>query len=347
MFCNLKTDWLGPKCMVNKAATQVKKKAAIVGGVKDCDEVDSLESNNGNSLQKNTCGTKRNLARVTITSTQPKKKWPSVIKISSDSLSPSASDYKPMEESKMKSSNDGVQDLYADSVDTKYKQSSTSCKCKVKATTSSHKLKIFSANDLGNEPPLSLAKEVRGKQPARPASVAGKTQGNKCIPSSQSMVITSDEEPAPHEVLIHEMSLSVEPNQLSTEHHPEPSVGPHDKLPSKEQLKQSLSINPCISSSQATMKEAAKECSKSAPATEQAIECCETNRMQLLHLTAPSSPISSAKPHDRASRQAIKLPSMLDIETSAAPGVVEQKVVEEAANHPEHAQTHKLPLILN
>ncbi|KAI6022313.1 hypothetical protein BKA83DRAFT_4126033 [Pisolithus microcarpus] len=127
------------------------------------------------------------------------------------------------------------------------------------------------------------------------------------------MVITSDKEPAPW---------------------------PHNELPSKEQPKQSLSINPCISSSQATMKEAAEECSKSAPAAEQAIEHHETNRTQLLHSTAPSSPISSAEPHDQASRQAIKLPSMLDIETSAAPGVVEQKVVEEAANHPEHAQTH-------
>ncbi|KAI6102816.1 hypothetical protein F5141DRAFT_1065439 [Pisolithus sp. B1] len=139
---------------------------------------------------------------------------------------------------------------------------------------SSCKLKIIADSDLGNEPPLSLAEEARGQQPARPASIARKTRGNKCIPSSRSMVVTSDEEPALCEALIHEMSLSAEPNWLSTEHHLEKSVGPHNELPSVEQLKQSLSINPCALSSQviATAKEAAKECSNSAPASEHAIE---------------------------------------------------------------------------
>ncbi|KAI6128648.1 hypothetical protein EDD16DRAFT_1516126 [Pisolithus croceorrhizus] len=269
MFCNLKTDWLGPKQMVNKAATQVKKSSAITGGVKDCDEVDALKSNNGNSFQKNS-----------------------------------------HEESEMKSSNDGVQDLYANSVDTEYKQPLSSCKHKVKITMSSCKLKIITDSNLGNEPPLSLAEEVRGKQPARPTSVARKTRSKRCIPSSQSMVITSDEEPALCEALIHKMSLSAEPDWLSTEHHLEKSVGPHNKLPLVEQPKQSLSVNPCTSSSQVivTTKEAAKECSKSAPAAEHAIE----------HSVEP--------------------PSVPDIEMSAAPGVAEQKMIEEAVNLPGHIQ---------
>ncbi|KAI5994149.1 hypothetical protein EDD15DRAFT_2366757 [Pisolithus albus] len=153
------------------------------------------------------------------------------------------------------------------------------------------------------------------------------------------MVVTSDEEPSPREVLTHEISLSVEPNRLSTERRPEPSVGPHSKLPSVKQPKQSLSINLRISSSQATAKEAAEECSKLAPGAEHAIERHETNRTQLPHSTTPSSPISSAEPRDRTFGQAVEPPSVPDIETSAAPGVVEQEVVEKAANHPEHAQT--------
>ncbi|KAI6104054.1 hypothetical protein EV401DRAFT_2129439 [Pisolithus croceorrhizus] len=318
MFCNLKTDRLGPKRMANKAATRVKKSSAIVGGVEDCDEVDALESNDGNLFQKNARGTKRNLARVVITSTQPKRKRPSVIEISSDSMSPSASDYKPVEESETKSSNDGIQDLYADSVDTEYEQPSSSRKRKVKATASSRKLKIIAANDSGDEPPPSLTEEARGKQPARPASR---------IPSSRSIVITSDEEPAPRKALIRETSLSVEPDASSTKNHSEPSVGPHNELPSIEQPKQSLSIKPCTSSSQATTKEAAKECSKSAPAAEHAIERHETNRTQLLHLTTPSPPIPSADPCDQASRQsaAVEPPSVPDVEISAAPEVVQQK----------------------
>lgn len=328
MFCNLKTDRLGPKRMANKAATRVKKSSAIVGGVEDCDEVDVLESNDGNLFQKNARGTKRNLARVVITSTQPKRKRPSVIEISSDSMSPSASDYKPVEESETKSSNDGIQDLYADSVDTEYEQPSSSRKRKVKATASSRKLKIIAANDSGDEPPPSLTEEARGKQPARPASVARKTRGKKRIPSSRSIVVTSDEEPAPRKALIRETLLSVEPDASSTKNHSELSVGPHNELPSIEQPKQSLSIKPCASSSQATTKEAAKECSKSAPAAEHAIERHETNRTQLLHLTTPSPPIPSADPRDQASRQsaAVEPPSVPDVEISAAPELVQQKV---------------------
>ncbi|KAI6115223.1 hypothetical protein EDD16DRAFT_1794433 [Pisolithus croceorrhizus] len=243
-------------------------------------------------------------------------------------MSPSASDYKPVEESKTKSSNDGIQDLYADSVDTEYEQPSSSRKCKVKATASSCKLKIIAANDSGDEPPPSLTEEARGKKPARPASVAGKTRGKKRIPSSRSIVVTSDEEPAPRKALIRETSLSVEPDASSTKNHSGLSVEPHNELPSIEQPKQSLSIKPCASSSQATTKEAAKECSKSAPAAEHAIERHETNRTQLLHLTTPSPPIPSADPRDQASRQsaAVELPSVPDVEISAAPEVVQQKL---------------------
>ncbi|KIK25372.1 hypothetical protein PISMIDRAFT_9599 [Pisolithus microcarpus 441] len=57
MFCNLKTDWLGPKCLVNKAATQVKKSITIAGSVKGPDEVNSPEGVNENTLQKETSGT--------------------------------------------------------------------------------------------------------------------------------------------------------------------------------------------------------------------------------------------------------------------------------------------------
>ncbi|KAI6097711.1 hypothetical protein EDD16DRAFT_1525619 [Pisolithus croceorrhizus] len=131
------------------------------------------------------------------------------------------------------------------------------------------------------------------------------------------MVITSDKEPVLCEALIHKVSLSAEPDWLPTEHHLEKSVGPHNELPSVKQPKQSLSVNPCASSSQviATTKEAAKECSKSAPAAEHAIE------------------------------HSIELPSMPDIETSAAPGVAEQKVIEEAANLPGHIQMFSMTVI--
>lgn len=44
MFCNLKTDRLGPERMVNKAAAWVKKNTTAVGSVEDCDEVDAPES---------------------------------------------------------------------------------------------------------------------------------------------------------------------------------------------------------------------------------------------------------------------------------------------------------------
>ncbi|KAI6113547.1 hypothetical protein EV401DRAFT_2074411 [Pisolithus croceorrhizus] len=72
----------------------------------------------------------------------------------------------------------------------------------------------------------------------------------------------------------------------------------------------------------------AKECSKSALPAEHAIERHETNRTQLLHLTTPSPPIPSADPCDQASRQsaAVEPPSVPDVEISAAPEVVQQKV---------------------
>jgi len=45
LFCNTNTDHLGPKHLSNKAATQVKKKAAVAGSpeqiiIEDLDEVD-------------------------------------------------------------------------------------------------------------------------------------------------------------------------------------------------------------------------------------------------------------------------------------------------------------------
>ncbi|KAI6108882.1 hypothetical protein EV401DRAFT_2116111 [Pisolithus croceorrhizus] len=156
MFCNLKTDRLGPKRMANKAATRVKKSSAIVG--EECPW-----------YKAKPCS-----SRYHFHSTKEEAAFR--YEISSDSMSPSASDYKPVEESETKSSNDGIQDLYADSVDTEYEQPSSSRKRKVKATASSRKLKIIAANDSGDEPPPSLTEEARGKQPARPASVAEKLE---------------------------------------------------------------------------------------------------------------------------------------------------------------------------
>ncbi|KAI5985854.1 hypothetical protein EDD15DRAFT_2200391 [Pisolithus albus] len=245
-----------------------------------------------------------------------------------------------MEESETRSSNDGGQDSHTDSVDTEYEQPTSSRKRKVKVTASSCKLKIIAPNDSGNELPLSPASEGKGKQPARPASVAGQTRSNKRVPSTRSMIITSDEEPAPREALVQETSLLEEPDRLSTEHHPQPSAGRRNELPSIEQPNQPVSVNSCMSSSLTIMAEAATECSEPAPPAEPIIECCETDRAQPLRFTSPFQehpPIPNTKPRDGA-RDAER-PSVSDVEMSAAPGVVEQKVVEESANLPGHTQT--------
>ncbi|KIK11370.1 hypothetical protein PISMIDRAFT_19567 [Pisolithus microcarpus 441] len=76
MFCNLKTDQLGPKHLLNKAATCVKKKTAIVGSVRGTGKINVPKDIAGNSLQKKGHGTepsKHNLTQVIITSTQQKK----------------------------------------------------------------------------------------------------------------------------------------------------------------------------------------------------------------------------------------------------------------------------------
>ncbi|KAI6122057.1 hypothetical protein F5141DRAFT_1061611 [Pisolithus sp. B1] len=79
------TDWLGPKHLVNRATIQVKRKAITIS-VNSSDEVNLPTDIDENPLEKKSCGTnplKCNLAQVVTASTQPKKKWLSVIKISS------------------------------------------------------------------------------------------------------------------------------------------------------------------------------------------------------------------------------------------------------------------------
>ncbi|KAI6107446.1 hypothetical protein EDD16DRAFT_1523256 [Pisolithus croceorrhizus] len=173
MFCNLKTDWLGPKHLVNRATIQVKRKAITIS-VNSSDEVNLPTDIDENPLEKKSCGTnplKCNLAQVVTASTQPKKKWLSVIKISSDSTPASESEYRLKEESETKGSDDEDQESYAGSVNSEYKQPSSSSKCRAKATVSSWKLKIITADDSGDQ--LPLIKKVKGKQPAQHTMAAG------------------------------------------------------------------------------------------------------------------------------------------------------------------------------
>ncbi|KAI6112820.1 hypothetical protein F5141DRAFT_1214134 [Pisolithus sp. B1] len=271
MFCNLKTDRLGPKRLLNKAATRVKKKIAVVGSVGATDEIDMPEDIDG----------------IIITSTQRKKR-PSIIEISSNSISASLSDYKPMDENGTKGKNTEDQDSHNSSVDSEYEQLSSSCKCKLKATTSSHKLKIISTDDSAEQ-----------------------KQRNQCIPSPQLTITTSDEESAPRITLVDTM---VEPSRVSIEQHAQPSTVPC-KQPSSERYSQpsverrdipsSVELpnqsHPCDSSSDVTMKEAGRECSETRP----------------LHPKI----------------------SLLEVEMTAAPRVVEQKTAEVSVNVPGDTQT--------
>ncbi|KAI6158866.1 hypothetical protein EDD17DRAFT_1763229 [Pisolithus thermaeus] len=172
--------------------TKVKRKAITIS-VNSSDEVNLPTDIDENPLEKKSCGTnplKCNLAQVVTASTQPKKKWLSVIKISSDSTPASESEYRLKEESETKGSDDEDQESYAGSVNSEYKQPSSSSKCRAKATVSSWKLKIITADDSGDQ--LPLIKKVKGKQPAQHTMAAGQERDSlhaPCIISDMSSTL--------------------------------------------------------------------------------------------------------------------------------------------------------------
>ena len=121
----------------------MKKKAVVAGSpeqitIEDSDEVDMPEGTEEDSPQKKSHATyppKHNAARAAM-SDQSKKKLPSIIKLSSDSTSPTTSDYKPMDNIEMKEEDHDSQEF-----DSYEQASSSSRKRKSKTTFSSRKTK--------------------------------------------------------------------------------------------------------------------------------------------------------------------------------------------------------------
>ena len=176
MFCNMMSDWGGPKRLLNKAATWVKK-AVITASIpnqiviKDSDNVGVSEGLKEESCQKRTRATnppKRNIARAVIPS-DLKKKQPSVIELSSDSTSSTISDHKLTDKTEMECNNNKDEDLHASSVDCKDEKALILRKHKLKAMLSSHRAKRLAADESGKEWPPT--KSSKGKQPT--CQVAG------------------------------------------------------------------------------------------------------------------------------------------------------------------------------
>jgi len=173
MFCNLKADHLGPKCLPNKAATWVKRTIVVVGSpeqitIEDSNEVDVSEGTEEVPHQQKNRATnchKRHVAGATM-SEQSKEKQPLVIELSSDSISSATSDYKLKHDIKMKEED---QDSHISSVESEYEQASSSRKRKPKTMYPSQKTKKVAADESRKEPPP--IKSLKGKQPAH---VAGK-----------------------------------------------------------------------------------------------------------------------------------------------------------------------------
>ena len=118
MFCNQRTDQLGPHCLTNKAATRVKKTTKFMTGspeqiiIEDADEVDVPEGSK-DLHQTKSCVS----GGAVMSSNLPKKKQPWVIELSSNSTS-----IKIKEEL----------DSCTNSVELKHDQAITSCKHKLK-----------------------------------------------------------------------------------------------------------------------------------------------------------------------------------------------------------------------
>ena len=180
MFCNLKTDHLGPKRLSNKAATRVKKKTAVAGSpkritIEDSNEVDVPKGAEEEKRSHVTYPPKRNVTRAN-TSDQSKKQH-TVIELSSDTTSSTTSDYKPTDNIEMKEED---QDSHISSVESEYERASPSSrKCKPKTTFSSRKTNRVTADESGKELPPS--KSSKGKQPAR---VTGKRCSARHVPTS-------------------------------------------------------------------------------------------------------------------------------------------------------------------
>jgi len=184
MFCNQKTNRLGPQRLTNKAATRVKKTTIATGSperimIEDSDEVNVPEGSKDPHRKKNCFG-----GGAVMSSDQAKKKQASVIELSSDSAS-----------IEIKAENEDKLDLCANSVEFKYDQATTSRKRKLKTTFSSRKAKRTTADESGEE--LPCIKTSKGKQVAR---VTGKKRRTHRIPTSPLLIdISSDEESAPHQ----------------------------------------------------------------------------------------------------------------------------------------------------
>ena len=142
MFCNMTSDWGGPKHLLNKAATWVKKTVIMASipnqiVIEDSDDVGVSEGLKEESRQKRTHANnppKRNIARADL-----KKKQPSVIKLSSDLTSSIISDHKLMDKAEMECNNNEDEDLHASSVDCEDEKALISRKHKPKAMLSSHR----------------------------------------------------------------------------------------------------------------------------------------------------------------------------------------------------------------
>jgi len=165
MFCNLKTDRLGPKHLPNKAATRVKRTIVVVGSpeqirIEDSDEVDVPKGTEKVPHQQKNRATnchKHHVAGAAM-SEQSKKKQPLVIELSSDSISSATSDYKLKDDIEMKEED---QDSHISSVESEYEQASSSHKRKPKTMYPSRKTKKVAADESRKEPPC--IKSSKGK----------------------------------------------------------------------------------------------------------------------------------------------------------------------------------------
>jgi len=154
-------------------------------------------------------------------SDQSKKKLPSIIELSSDSTSPTTSDYKPTDDIEMKEEDHDSQES-----DSYEQASSSSCKWKLKTTFSSRKTKQAAGDQSDKELPPS--KPSKGKQCAQ---VTGKRRSTRRIASSPLLVQTSsDEGNAPQRVPVHQ-SPSVQSKHPSPEQRTQPSAAEAGKQP--------------------------------------------------------------------------------------------------------------------
>jgi len=197
MFCNHKTDRLGPMRLQSKAATQVKKKKAIAKSpeeliIDDSDEVPDAPGDAKRVLHPTKSCAMHPPEHIRVFSSNPsKKKQPSVISLLSDSTSSPTSSYMRKDDMKMEGGGQGILDSEASSVGMEYEQASTSRKRKPKVTPPARKAKRVAAEDPGED--LPPVKSSKGKQPAL---VAGQKRGVYHFPTSPP---SSDEESAlPH-----------------------------------------------------------------------------------------------------------------------------------------------------